>query len=102
MAAIIQPYEVALTSTNLSPNEVLRDMFYNLERLDGLIDDIYKKVEKRVGDEQERINQINTRVSSCKAIIDKVRANRLLQQFLVLQSSLLLRSYRLTPPYYLK
>lgn len=76
MAAIIQPYEVALTSNDLSPKEVMRDMLYNLERLDNLIDDVYKKVEKRVGDEQDRINQINTRVSSCKSMIDKVRGKQ--------------------------
>jgi hypothetical protein len=76
MAQIIQPYEVSITSVDVSPQEVLLDLFHSLERLSGTVDDIFGKVEKRVMDERNRINQINSRVDACKKVVDSIRGKQ--------------------------
>ena len=59
MAQILQPYELSISSVENSPQDVLLDLFYSLERLKSTTDDIFGKIEKRVVDERDRINQIN-------------------------------------------
>ena len=76
MAQILQPYELSISSVDNSPHEVLLDLFYSLERLKSTTDDIFGKIEKRVVDERDRINQINTRVGACKKIVDSIRGKQ--------------------------
>jgi WAS protein family homolog 1 len=76
MAQILQPYQIGITQGDTSPDETLLDVFYSLERLNGTIDDIFGKVEKRVVDERDRINKINTRVEECRKIVQSIRGSK--------------------------
>jgi len=39
------------------------------------VNDIFSRIDKRLSDEQNRVNQINQRVSSCKNKVEKVKGS---------------------------
>lgn len=75
MAQILQPYECALVNNDVTNDETLHDLFYNLDRLNGTIDDVFARIERRVNDERHRLSQINTRVATCQGKVNLVRGS---------------------------
>jgi hypothetical protein len=65
MALILQPYEIPVTYGDLSNEEVILDIFHSLEKLSTTLNDIYGRVEKRLGEEKLRVSKINSRISTC-------------------------------------
>ena len=75
MAQILQPYETALVHNDVTNDQTLCDLFYNLERLSATIDDVFARIERRVHDERQRLAHINTRVATCHGKVNLVRGS---------------------------
>lgn len=75
MAQILQPYETALVHNDVTNDQTLCDLFYNLERLSATIDDVFGRIERRVHDERQRLAHINTRVATCHGKVNLVRGS---------------------------
>ena len=73
MALILQPYEISLAYADVSNEEVLLDIFYSLEKLSETLNDIYNRVDKRLGEEKQRLSQINERVANCQRKVQSVK-----------------------------
>ena len=76
MTQILQPYEVAVVNADVEQHETLLDVFYNLERLEATIDDIFGRVERRIGDERVRLDQINNRIATCYGKVNDIRGSK--------------------------
>jgi WAS protein family homolog 1 len=75
MTQILQPYRVPVIHNDLTPDETMGDVFFALENLQETIDDIFKRIEKRINDEKRRVDNIRSRVSTCKSKVDQVRGS---------------------------
>ena len=76
MTQILQPYEVAIVNADVELSETLLDVFYNLERLEATIGDIFGRVERRIGDERVRLDQINNRIATCHGKVNDIRGSK--------------------------
>lgn len=63
---------MSIVHADLNSPEVLKDLFYALNHLSTTIDDVFTRIEKRIGEERKRVDQIKSRISSCKVAVDKV------------------------------
>lgn len=70
MAQILQPYELPLIYSDLSPSETLRDALHAIKSLSRTVDEIFTKIDSRLATERQRLGSIHKRVSKCH---DKVR-----------------------------
>mmetsp|Transcript_27168 Transcript_27168/g.45511 ORF Transcript_27168/g.45511 Transcript_27168/m.45511 type:complete len:409 (-) Transcript_27168:1184-2410(-) len=75
MAQILQPYKVPICYNDLSQPETMGDVIYALENLSGTINDIFDRIDRRISDEQKRVDQINSRVTACEHKVQQVRGS---------------------------
>ena len=75
MALILQPYEIPVVYADLSNEEVILDIFYSLDRLSSTLNDIFGRVDKRLGEEQSRVSKINARINTCYKKVQLVKGS---------------------------
>jgi len=49
MSQILQPYEIALVHNDLTNEETFNDVFHSLIQLTQTVDDIFNRIDKRLG-----------------------------------------------------
>ena len=49
MSQILQPYEIALLHNDLTSEETYNDVFHSLMQLTQTVDDIFNRIDKRLG-----------------------------------------------------
>jgi len=75
MATISQPYQVSLISNDLASGETLLDVFYSLDHLQSIVNEIFQRIDTRVEDERQRIQQIKHRVNTCVEKIQQIKGS---------------------------
>jgi WAS protein family homolog 1 len=76
MAQILQPYELPLVYSDLSPAETLRDALHAIKSLTKTVDEIFDKIDTRLVNERQRLGNINKRVSKCHEKIRQVQGSK--------------------------
>jgi WAS protein family homolog 1 len=75
MTNVLQPYQVALINNDLTANETLFDVFHSLDHLSSIVTEIFQRIESRVNDEKNRLNQIKARVDVCGQKVQQIRGS---------------------------
>lgn len=66
-------YPLPITSNNHDSQEVYSDILFNLSHLNNLSEEIFKQIEDRVNKEYLRLNQINSRLTSCQEKVSYIK-----------------------------
>jgi hypothetical protein len=75
MSQILQPYEQFLSSSELSNDQIINDLFYSLEKLNEIFTSISSRIYKRIEDEDNRIMMVNNRITTCHNKVQSVRGS---------------------------
>jgi hypothetical protein len=61
MSHILQPYQVSVVNYDLETPETLQDVFYSLQYVSNIFQDVFQRIENRIDEERKRLATINTR-----------------------------------------
>ena len=75
MSQILQPYELAIVTSDVQSTETLSDLLYALQQLSVTVDDIFGRIDRRINDERARVSSINNRVSTCQQKVQLVKGS---------------------------
>lgn len=74
--AASQPYQIGLVHNDLTTNETIQDLLYSLEHLSFVVDEMLTRIDRRLGEEKTRVNNIKQRVASCQLKVQKVKGSK--------------------------
>ncbi|RYH19731.1 hypothetical protein EON65_25620, partial [archaeon] len=70
-----QPYLVALVHNDLTTPETMQDMLHSLEHLGFVVDEMLNRIDKRISQEKDRVNNIKQRVATCQLKVQKIKGS---------------------------
>lgn len=71
--SLLQPYQVALLSHDLTSSETVLDMLHALDHLALISQEIFQRIDIRITEEKNRITTMKQRIKRCNDIVDRLR-----------------------------